>query len=87
MLADADGSEPGHSTANWRVPLSKTAASGCPASGRTVPAGFSDAGGDSAGRAGSIVRGAEASGFDVQPGTKASTASTVSKVSKPKKRD
>ena len=72
MLAGADGREPGHSTANWRVPPSNTAASGWPASGRTAPAGFCDAGGESAGRAGSIVRGVEASGFDEHPATSAS---------------
>ena len=52
---------------------------GRPASGRTAPVGFCDGGGESAACAGSIVRGAEASGFDEHPATRAS------KINRPKK--
>jgi len=78
MLAGAAGSAPGVRTASWWVPLSKIAATASPPSGRTAPAGFCDAGGDWAARAGSIVGGALFSGFDEQPAPPATDASNSS---------
>lgn len=67
MLPGAAGSLPGARTASRRVPASNTAAAAWAGSGRTAPAGDCDGGGDTAAAAGSMVRGAPASGFDEQP--------------------
>jgi hypothetical protein len=62
------------------VPSSNTVAAANPASGRTVPAGFCDTGGDAAARAASMVGGVLSSGFDEQPAT------STTKIIRPKKR-
>jgi hypothetical protein len=79
MLAGAAGPAPGASTANWWVPLSKTAAAARAASGRNAPAGCCAAGGDTAACAGSIVRGGVSSGFDEHPVSPTSKTVTLNK--------
>lgn len=77
ILAGAAGANPEVKITNCIVRPSNMAAWGLPSSGRTAPAGACDSGGESAGRAGSIVGGAPSSVLEEQPAT------NVSKTSRP----
>jgi hypothetical protein len=77
ILADAVAANPEVKITNCAVWPSNMAAWGLPSSGRTRPTGTRDSGGETAGRAGSIVGGAPWSVLDEQPTT------NVSKTNRP----